>query len=288
ASFIAFKAKTVLIKSFENVLSPLMVVPKNNIDRIVLSDGTVLTAGDILKRQSPADQLALFIKQEAARIANDDGSFRPVAYERSNFLGKSITLVSARNTAKHTILTFVRRQDGLTRFVISSATYLYNRQDIRQAFRLINAGSFDIDVPITVPAGVDSLQYDLCFERVPSDVEEINFKSLPITAGALGGPVGGYFITKLAVITLPEDKVGQSPAKSFGTLTPTCITCGGIGIIRCSECAGNKTVMVTRQIPATLTNNRTYRTITESIRCPLCQGNGNYLCANRPNHPELP
>lgn len=291
ASVVFFKAKTVLIKSFDNLRAPLQEVPKTSIERIIMADGTVLSTAAIGLRQSPADQVAFFVRQEANRIANDDGSPRPVPYEWSNFLNKSITLQNVRHNQKNTVLTFVRRNTGLSTFIISSATYLYDRQDVRQAFRIINAGKFDLDVPITMPAGVDSVQIALSFERVSPGLEEVNFKSLPIAAGALGGPVGGHLIIGISInnpaVTGRVDESSAS-AKPFGSTRSHCITCGDVGTVRCPNCAGDGTVMTTTQIPVVHHNTTAYQLTSQRVTCPVCQGSRNYLCPNRPNHPELP
>lgn len=291
ASVIFFKTKTVLIKSFDNLRAPLQEVPKASIERITMADGSVLSTSAIGLRQSPPDQIAFFVRQEANRVATDDGSLRPVPYEWSNFLDKSITLLSVKHTEKNTIFTFVRRNTGQTRFIISSATYLYDRQDVRQAFRIVNAGKFDLDVPITIPAGVDSIQIALYFERVSPGLEEVNFKSLPVAAGALGGPVGGYLITGLSINNPAIGGVvdeSSALAKPFGSTKLNCITCGGIGTVRCPNCAGVGTVTTTERLPVVRHNITDYQITSRRITCPVCQGNRNYLCPNRPNHPELP
>ena len=291
ASVVFFKAKTVLIKSFDNLRAPLQEVPKTSIERITMADGTVLSTSAIALRQSPADQVASFVRQEADRVAVDDGSPQPVAYEWSNFLNKSITLLSVQHTQKNTILTFVRRNTGQTRFIISSATYLYDRQDVRQAFRIVNAGKFDLDIPIVIPAGVDSLQIALYFERVSPGLEEVNFKSLPIAAGALGGPIGGYLITRLSMNNpAMAGGVDESSAlaKPFGSAKINCITCGSVGTVRCPNCSGEGTVTTTERIPVVHHTTTDYKFTSQRIVCPVCQGSHNYLCPNRPNHPELP
>ncbi|GAB3944729.1 hypothetical protein GCM10028805_12660 [Spirosoma harenae] len=291
-SKVEFKEKTLLLKSFDNPRAPLQEIPKNTIERIVMEDGNVLVSTDINLRRSPTDQIALFIKQEAQRFAADDGSPRPVAYESSNFLGNGIILTRIRNDQKSTILTFVRRRSGGSegRFIISSATYLYNRQDVRQAFRIMNAGKFDLDVPITIPTGVDSLQYDLYFERVSPEIQTINFKSIPIAAGLLGGPTGGYRIIGLSTVDLSTaDLINASSetALAFGETKTHCITCGDIGTVRCPTCQGTKTITVTeqRQFGQPF---KPFNTYTRTITCPACGSNGTYLCPNRPNHPEAP
>ncbi|GAB4042449.1 hypothetical protein GCM10028774_54620 [Spirosoma jeollabukense] len=273
ASAVLFKAKTVLIKSFDTIQAPLQEVPKTSIEQITMADGTVLSSAAIALRQSPADQVALFVSQEANRVANDDGSPRPIPYEWSNFLHKSITLVSVRHDQKNTVLTFVRRNTGLSTFIISSATYLYDRQDVRQAFRIINAGKFDLDVPITMPTGVDSMQIALYFERVTPGLEEVNFKSMPVAAGALGGPVGGYLIIGLSMNNpAVADGREESSAlvKPFGSTKLNCVTCGGVGTVRCPNCAGEGTVTSTTHIPVVHHNATDYRLTSQRILCPVC------------------
>ncbi|GAB4045747.1 DnaJ-like cysteine-rich domain-containing protein [Spirosoma litoris] len=293
ASVIEFKEKTVLLKSFDSPRSPIQEIPKNSIDRIVMADSIVLTATDISQRRSPADQVALFIKKEASRSAADDGLPRPVAFEWSNFLGQSLTLANVRHTENNTILTFIHKNYGLfgTQFVISSATYLYNRQDVREAFRISKIVGFDLDVPITIPASVDSLQYELYFERVKPGLEEVNFKSMPIATGLLGGPASGYLITGLLInnpLVASEANGSASIAMTFGASKLSCITCGNVGKVRCPNCLGNGTIKTTKHIPVSLTNRKDYRIVSQETTCPVCEGKGSYICPNRPNHPEVP
>ncbi|GAB3892289.1 hypothetical protein GCM10028825_32010 [Spirosoma agri] len=290
ASEIAFKARTVLVKSFDSPRAPLQEIPKNSLDRITLADGVVLTAGEIKQRQSPPDQIALFVKQEALRVAADDGSPRPVAYEWSNFLDKSMTLTSVFSDTSYTVLTFVRRQAGGSRFILSSATYLYNRQDVREAYRIVRADKFDLDVPVTIPAAVDSIQYSLYFERVRPGLDTINFKSLPIAAGLIGGPVGGYMITGIELDQ--STRLGMAgktdlPVMAFGK-SRNCISCGGVAAVRCPNCLGERTILITEQRQVRERNRFVYRPITERVTCPVCQGNGNFRCPNRPNHTDAP
>ena len=289
ASVVKFKEKTVLIKSFDNPRAPLQEISKNTIERIVMADGKVLTATEIATRQSPSDEVSLFVNQEASRFNADDGSPRPVAYGWSNFLGQSITLVSVRHNEKNTILTFIRRRNSWTgtQIILSSATYLYNRQDVREAFRIVNAGKFDLDVPITIPASLDSLQYELYFERVKPGLEDVNFKSLPIAAGSLGGPVGGYLITGLSItnpLTAGITSESTTPAVFFGATPLSCITCGGVGNVRCPNCSGSGFVSTTQYLP----NGQHYRVVSQRSTCSVCQGKGSIICPNRPNHPGLP
>jgi|GEM_PF-5870920 len=286
ASAIEFKAKTVLIKSFDNPRAPLQEVAKKNIDRIFMDNGTVLGTGDILRRQSPANQITSLVERENQRLATDYGLPRPVQYEWSNFLGSSVTLAEVRHDSQNTILTFMHRRSGLgaSQFIISSATYLYNRQDIREAYRLINAGKFDLDVPMRFPAGVDSLQISLCFERVRPGLEEINFKSFPIATGSLGGPVGGYLISRIALTNPLMTGFNQDiiPDRLAAMSKGRCLTCGNLGMLRCPNCLGEGLLTITER------PSFQQRTITRQISCPVCQGAGRYLCPNRPNHSELP
>jgi hypothetical protein len=115
-------------------------------------------------------------------------------YEFENFLGKSVFLKNVEVSDKFTILTFEYRRPGWleSSFIISSTSILYNKFNVTETYRILNAGDYNLDTEIPTPIEGEVKTIKAYFERIKDDVSTLNYKSPRTRTGSISGHAYNY------------------------------------------------------------------------------------------------